>query len=260
VTESKAQTLQQRFGFADVDLKNPKHDDIMLWLNERVVEFGKAILAWKLAYSETLLASLQSEACQSVDGFISEIKAQIEQNIQTLRSDEKSSEGKPIDQWRINHTQKTIDGAKAALAKSEEWTTLPEPPHNFFDYDIDWEYPVMAHGYKQRDYMIGFVDMHLSVTCGRSLELTRAKYDSNYQSVVLPSWDLGIDGGSIYFEVKTAIPSIGELIRQINMYREYLKSQRFYVVSPDDKAITLLSQQGIGFIRYPTGEIFKCKR
>lgn len=31
--ESKAKTLQERFGFSDPDLKTPKHDAIMLWLD-----------------------------------------------------------------------------------------------------------------------------------------------------------------------------------------------------------------------------------
>lgn len=32
----KAQTLQQRFGFMDNDLKKPKHDDIILWLDKYI--------------------------------------------------------------------------------------------------------------------------------------------------------------------------------------------------------------------------------
>jgi len=56
------------------------------------------------------------------------------------------------------------------------------------------------------------------------------------------------------FEVKTVIPSLGELIRQIKMYRAYDKS-KFFVVSPDDRFVKVLNEQGIGFLKYPEGTI-----
>lgn len=36
MSNAKAQTLAQRFGFQDGDLKTPKHDEIMLWLDENM--------------------------------------------------------------------------------------------------------------------------------------------------------------------------------------------------------------------------------
>jgi hypothetical protein len=33
---SKPETLQQRFGFMDDDRKTPKHDEIMLWLDQNL--------------------------------------------------------------------------------------------------------------------------------------------------------------------------------------------------------------------------------
>ena len=54
---------------------------------------------------------------------------------------------------------------------------------------------------------------------------------------------------SIYIEVKTEIKSIGELIRQINHYRTYLKGD-YYVLCPNDECRKILEDQNIGFISY----------
>lgn len=75
------------------------------------------------------------------------------------------------------------------------------------------------------------------------------------------------------FEVKSTISSLGELIRQIRRYEAALPwckcpyqygqqihhdtygdhfVPRFYVVSPDTRRIEAITNQGIGFIEYPT--------
>jgi hypothetical protein len=36
--KTKATTLQQKFGFVDSDLKTPKHDEIMIWLDAKMAE------------------------------------------------------------------------------------------------------------------------------------------------------------------------------------------------------------------------------
>jgi hypothetical protein len=83
-----------------------------------------------------------------------------------------------------------------------------------------WERPIMSG-----TYCIGFVDMYIP----------------DYQ---------------LYIEVKTRIPSIGELIRQISMYKTYACARgyyRFAVVSPDDRFEKILENQGIHFYKY-TGD------
>jgi hypothetical protein len=52
------------------------------------------------------------------------------------------------------------------------------------------------------------------------------------------------------FEIKPSIPSVGELIRQIRMYQQY-KPGKYIVVSPDDRFASVLSGQGIEFLKAP---------
>lgn len=89
-----------------------------------------------------------------------------------------------------------------------------------------WECPVRTGG----GYLIGFADMFV----------------------------LTDDGNFVCIEVKTKIPSLGELIRQINMYRERhnrignvsASEAYFVIVAPDDRFAPLLEKQGIGYVKY----------
>jgi hypothetical protein len=55
---------------------------------------------------------------------------------------------------------------------------------------------------------------------------------------------------SIAIEVKTKIPVIGDLIRQIQLYRKYMTSPQWIVVSPDDRAAAILKGQGIHYFKF----------
>ena len=55
--------------------------------------------------------------------------------------------------------------------------------------------------------------------------------------------------GKAFFEVKTEIPSLGELMRQLQLYRQYLRGN-WFVVSPDTRFRDTLIEQGVGFIEY----------
>ena len=130
--EPGAKTIAARFGFQDPELKTPRHDEIMIWLNE---------------------------------------------NIQSILKE------------------------------------LGHPPAH--KGRIEWEKPVM-----DGSYIIGFVDLAVN--------------------------------GYLYFEVKPSIPSLGELIRQIQMYRAYSKTgEKYFVVSPDDRFRKMLESQDIGFVKCP---------
>jgi len=61
---------------------------------------------------------------------------------------------------------------------------------------------------------------------------------------------------SIGIEVKTEIPVVGELIRQIQFYRQYTAAS-WIVVSPDDKNAEILKEQGIRFLKYNVGHCNK---
>ncbi|OYU44192.1 MAG: hypothetical protein CFE44_14255, partial [Burkholderiales bacterium PBB4] len=56
-------------------------------------------------------------------------------------------------------------------------------------------------------------------------------------------------GPSILVEAKSMMPTLGELMRQINLYRTAFRGL-IVVVSPDDQFQAILADQDISFIRY----------
>jgi hypothetical protein len=63
----------------------------------------------------------------------------------------------------------------------------------------------------------------------------------------------GLDGRTLvqatfYLEAKPRIQSVGALLRQINLYRQYTPGSRWVVVCNDDERRTLLQGQGIALV------------
>lgn len=105
-----------------------------------------------------------------------------------------------------------------------------------------WEYPVQR-GYDSRNlYTVGFVDMCIKIY--NRLPVLHANNGVH--------WELEDDYiTSFYIEVKSKIPSLGEVIRQIRLYESYLPKGWFFVVSPDDRFRSAIEDQDIKFIAVP---------
>lgn len=58
-----------------------------------------------------------------------------------------------------------------------------------------------------------------------------------------------IEAPRILVEAKSVLPSFGELMRQINLYRTAFNGL-FVVVAPDDSYAEILSEQGVAFVKY----------
>ena len=245
MAKPKAQTLQQRFGFLDADLKTPSHDDAMNWLDKNIEEIVKKIIRWENDWSNNLINDLREKSIASAQAVISYCKKPSPFEEAFSKYNERNDYSSIID-W-INGWQ--------------QLSHQPPPKPSLTIIKRKWEYTIMSG-----EYIVGFVDMRVQYTTPVLSVEPPFENEKIYQYMhdekikIYPDWKV-IDAPSwresdILFEVKTAIPSLGELIRQINMYRAYSKS-KFYVVSTDDKFMSQLLAQNIGFVKYPTGEVFK---
>ena len=109
-----------------------------------------------------------------------------------------------------------------------------------------WEYPIVDQNNRSKSqYVIGFVDLRVSF----EVKMPSASYSSDGHSINNWKWGTATRNISINFEVKTKIPSLGELFRQINLYKTYDDSY-FVIVSPDDRFQHQIISQGLYFLKY----------
>jgi len=108
-----------------------------------------------------------------------------------------------------------------------------------------WELPVMSN-----KYLIGFIDMAVIFEInGMGLSAPVGQKTARWGT-----WRIN---RAVAFEVKSYIPSIGEVIRQVRTYQQYEPSlsyheiDKFFVVCPDHSFAKILEAQGIGFIPAP---------
>ena len=60
------------------------------------------------------------------------------------------------------------------------------------------------------------------------------------------------DPRKVALDAKSTIPSLGQLIRDLNTYRTW-RSWPFVVVSPEARFANAIADEGFGFIQYPDG-------
>lgn len=126
---------------------------------------------------------------------------------------------------------------KNVLSICEKW--LKEHKEvGFTLHEKKWEEPITSG-----NYTIGFLDMYVSYLSEHGRDQISHGWGLDYES-------RDKDRRQFCFECKSSIPSLGELMRQINMYRTYVNGQ-FFVVSPDDGMKKMIENQGIVFIKCP---------
>ena len=101
-----------------------------------------------------------------------------------------------------------------------------------------WEKPVQD----ERGYTLGFVDMEIIAE--------RPGPGCVVDVYGKAGWEVTTLRLRVAVEVKTAIPSMGELLRQIRLYESWWPKYRFVVVCPDDRFADAIERQGIRFVKY----------
>src|SRR5260221_13735603 len=84
-----------------------------------------------------------------------------------------------------------------------------------------WEHEIIQTNFNNK-IVVGFVDLFVQYL--------------KENDPIGPEWP------SVFFEIKTSIPSVGKLIRQLNFYRTHLGNKTFVVVCPDDSSSDILKE------------------
>lgn len=61
-------------------------------------------------------------------------------------------------------------------------------------------------------------------------------------------WSAGQESNSILVEAKSILPTVGEIMRQVQLYRSAFRG-RIVIVCPDDRYEDILREQNVGFIK-----------
>ena len=217
----------------DADLSDPRHDEILLWLNDRSELLAQSILdlppAARPAWNPDQLATFTRRADQAV------LNAQREY---TTRTD--------------------------LLRQIVEWTGLIVPLTPTARIETEWQAPVAAGRAKR------FVDIRVRVQHGY-LVLRHVSDDgrlmrtgtavASHEPFAPPTLECIPVTDELHFYVEVAIESLGALVRQIKGCAVYGQSNiRPYIVSPDARFVTQLTAQGIGFVTYPDGAVHRPQR
>ena len=146
--------------------------------------------------------------------------------------------------WSPERVREIIETARVELQdKTADPGQLPE--YGSFEVeDCTWELP-LTKGEGQYKRIMGFVDLQATY----SAPATKLKIDINWTNKTL-HWDWPRYRDA-YFEVKSSLPSLGEAIRQINLYRELADYGKWFLVCPEDTHRDLFEDQSIHFIQCP---------
>jgi hypothetical protein len=228
----KASTLQQRFGFADPELTTPTHDALCSWVEENALEIARKFVP--KYYGEDWS---ESEIRKAREGFL------------------------PLPASR----QETI------LVKDVTWEPLLKNGRGYEVGFVDLrirasiqdvqlvDYSVEEHGQMQgppfvREEQLGvFLDYVARYGMDKRSFFRHDRFgfpEPPKQIAVLHRY-----GYTIWVECKSAIHSLGELFRQLALYRSCVSAPRpqdddnlIVVVSPDDKQAERIRGQGYGFV------------
>jgi len=242
----KANTLQQRLGFMDEDLKKPSHDRIIKWVYDNASTLFENLI-YKNEYSEDEIQYIKDKTTNAFCSNFYKSNGQIKryQGLGNIPADSK------VRPEEINFSEEIPNKSNAEVSNSQ------------WEYLIRSEAEKSFSGYKPHAKDIGFVDLRIDlkiprlglegVSIDRRLSTLRktsgARFDiSDYQPIY--NWKEDFEIVTLMIEAKTVMPTMGELFRQLNLYRNYFKDGVFVIVCPNDSQKELIEDQGYIFLKY----------
>ena len=230
--------------FSDADLRKPRHEEIMHWLD-----------AWARDPDNVrpFMTHVSMSRCDVEEAEIDPT------SLQALPENQRSW---PQEQLRRDRPRKETDCREA-------W---PDEPEREIAFEaLAWEEPMHDDG-----RVVGFCDLRARYLVGDVLyRITKHSYHlEQAPDSYGPRWRLEALGERrvwyqrnnylhLFFEVKTEIPSVGELMRQIQLYRScgtYRRTEGYrdthgrtlflVVAPPSNEAATVCRGNGIPFVEW----------
>ena len=153
--------------------------------------------------------------------------------------------------WREDEVEldvATMSQEEVTIAKKLV-KSVPRPNPQITSKTI--EFVLKSYTGYQYERIVGYADLVIKTMCPTIKPIYKS-FPTEAEKTVLHghsiSWS-SREGVSVLVEAKSVLPTIGELMRQINLYRTAFFG-KFVVVAPDDKYAAILDDQGVKFIQY----------
>jgi hypothetical protein len=211
----KNTTLLEKFGFKDVDLTTPKHDEIMIELLNPPVLID--IIIEKCFKDSTVSCT---RICENYNPYTPNVYTK--NTSCGLYDDLEVKKQCPFfdKEWR-----EKIKDCPLSVEFTEEYEKISKMSLNKillqYNESIQPEYVVKT----DREFVIGYIDI-------------RAKFDPTFTpdrtkwKIIKPMLsNIPETVSDFYFEIKTGITSFGETLRQINTYKTFCPGQ-YILVTP----------------------------
>lgn len=116
-----------------------------------------------------------------------------------------------------------------------------------------WEYPLHVHtGYNNAiSRPVGFGDLLFMYAIPRPKPTYNYDTYHSQRGHEVTGYEIAWERHAVLLEVKSTLPTLGELLRQLNLYATAFSHPQA-VIAPDDAYATILREQGYGFIKYIT--------
>jgi len=186
MADKKAKTLVERFGFKDEDLTTAEHDEMLVWClqKENIEKMLRELEIIQITHP------LSFSGCYRKDSI-----------------DRDTLKCSPECPFFTEATE--IEKKRASLSELRKKILSTPKPEILFS--IQAEYPILGYN----GFNIGFVDVMVKI---KKQDWIKAPV-TNHCYFFVESYEKKYD--KVFIEIKPKVKSIGELIRQINLYRSH---------------------------------------
>lgn len=217
--KKSAQTLIEKFGFKDIDLTTPLHDEILLWLLNPSNMLHVLATVYKLNPDWYNFAAINFKSGNRPDCDWS--------------WDDRCCTGVC---FSFDSPNRIV--ALQRLAKLYHKETTSNPKNELAKrISIEAEFPILGYN----NYNIGFVDVKVDVDNQKQIRrIDGITYEGNSKDCYFVMQNLFLSDFNrayIYIEIKPIIKSIGELLRQISFYRSHVKDDAVWIVVTKTKGL-----------------------
>lgn len=228
--QTRAGTFRGRLTQLAADPNPQGHDVIVAWVHANATTLVNRL------WPRPPMSQVKDQAMAQLTPRLRAVNARIEQLKDGLIP------GSGLEDWKRSSYEAELKRLLEWWAQYREAWPTAFKTEDIKVIGVEWEKPISSGR-----SVVGFIDL------AARIHFTWYEFQDGLRSMAYPDpprWKRNYEELLCCFEVKSQIRSIGDVIRQIQFYREYLSEANFVVVSPDTQFRDVLDSQGIHFIQF----------